>query len=150
MKTFYSILSLNIKPEINERLSVGMVMVFKEKVFFHLSKRKLSVIQKLVSKERYKASLNYLKMIEKSSSTNELLNQTIGIRQLKPETKYDRIFSEQYIEYLSRYNNNLVSFSKPNFIDLDVTEHIFETLFKKLIDDSAFEIISKKKTIHQS
>lgn len=149
MKTFYSILSLNIRPEINERLSVGMVMVFKEKVFFHFSKRKLSVIQKLLSKDRYKASLNYLKMIEKSTSTNELINQTTGIRQQKQESKYDRIFSEQYIEYLSRYNNNLVSFSKPNFIDIDVNEQIFEILFKKLVYDSAFEVISKKKTIDQ-
>jgi hypothetical protein len=149
MKTFYSILSLNIKPEINERLSVGMVMVFNEKVFFHFSKQKLLVIKKLVNKHIYEASLDYLKMIEKSFSTNKSLNQATGILQLKPNSKYDRIFSEQYIEYLSRYNNNLVSFSKPNFIDLDATEHIFETLFRKLIDESAFKVVSKKKTIDQ-
>lgn len=150
MKTFYSILSLNIKPEINERLSVGMIMVFKERVFFHFSKQKLLVIQKLVNRDIYKASVDYLKMVEKSFSTNESLNQTTGIIPLKPESKYDRIFSEQYIDYLSRYSNNLVSFSKPNFIDLDVTEHIFEILFKKLVDDSAFEVNNvEKRTIDQ-
>lgn len=29
MKTFYSILSLNIRPEINERLSIGMLLISK-------------------------------------------------------------------------------------------------------------------------
>jgi len=146
MKTFYSILSINIKPEINERLSVGMIMIFKEKIYFHYSRKKLSIIQRLVSRDIYKATLDYLKMVEKSISNNESLIQTTGNLLLKTESKYDRIFSEQYIEYLSRYNSNLVSFSKPNFIDLEATEQIFKKLFEKLIDDSAIEVVPIEKT----
>jgi len=145
MRSFYSILSLNIKPEINERLSVGMIMIFGEKVFFHYSKQKLSIIQRLVSKNVYKATLDYLKMLEQSVSNSENLNVPNGNLRLKPTNKYDRIFSEQYIEYLSRYNSNLVSFSNTNFIEAEASQQVFETIFRKLIDDSPIEVTNNQK-----
>jgi len=144
MKTFYSILSLNIKPEINERLSVGMIMIFQEKVYFHYSKQKLSIIQNLIGKETYKSALDYLKLIENAVTSNKIQNQSLDTLNLKVENKYDRIFSKQYIDYLSRYNNNLMSFGSTNFIDLEATEQIFQTLFVKLIDKTAFDIIDDK------
>lgn len=134
MKTFYSILSVNIRPEINERLSLGLLMICGEKVLFRHSSSKLSVIQKLISKDVYKATQNYLKLIESSVASNETFSSNKNEFQFKIENKYDRLFSEQYIEYLSRYNNNLISFSKPNFIDLDANEQIFNLLFNKFID----------------
>lgn len=144
MKTFYSILSLNIKPEINERLSVGMIMIFQEKVYFHYSKQKLSIIQNLIGKETYKSALDYLKLVENAVTSNEIQNHSSDTLNLKVENKYDRIFSKQYLDYLSRYNNNLISFGSTNFIDLEATEQIFQTLFVKLVDKSAFDIIEDK------
>jgi len=134
MKTFYSILSINIRPEINERLSIGLLMICGEKVFFRHSTSKLSVIQKLISKDVYKATQNYLKLVETSVSSNEALSSNKNVFHFKIESKYDRLFSEKYIEYLSRYNNNLISFSKPNFVDLEANEQIFRLLFNKFID----------------
>lgn len=144
MKTFYSILSLNIKPEIKERLSVGMIMIFQEKVYFHYSKQKLSIIQSLIGKETYKSALDYLKIIENSVASSKLQNQSSADLNLKVENKYDRIFSKQYLDYLSKYNNNLISFGSTNFIDLVATEQIFQTLFVKLIDKTAFDIVDDK------
>lgn len=138
MKTFYSILSLNIKPEINERLSFGMIMISGEKVRFEYSKNKLSVIQRLISNETYRATLDYLKMIEKSVSYS-IINKAPGELDINSGNKYKRIFSEQYINYLSRYNNNLVSFSNANYLEIEETETVFQSLFTKLIDESAFE-----------
>ena len=132
MKTFYSILSINIQPEINERLSVGLLMIMGEEIFFRYSVLKFSIIQKLTSRDINKATLNYLKLVENAIYSKEAfnLNQAHDFRK---ENKYDRLFSEQYIEYLSRYSNNLVSFSKPNFIDLEVNDQIFEVFYKKFI-----------------
>jgi hypothetical protein len=143
MRTFYSILSLNTKPEINETLSFGMIMVFREKVFFHFSKKKLSVIQKLVSVNTYKAALDYLKMIENTISQRSLNKNSLTL-DLNSINKHDRIFSESYIDYLSRYNNNLVSFSGTKILDIEANETVFRSLFKKLIDESAFEVIVPK------
>jgi len=134
MKTFYSILSINIRPEINERLSIGLLMICGEKVLFRHSASKLSVIQKLISKDVYKATQNYLKLVETSVTSNEAISSNKNEFRFKIESKYDRLFSEQYIEYLSRYNNNLISFSKPNFVDLEANEQIFRLLFNKFID----------------
>jgi hypothetical protein len=109
-------------------------MICGEKVFFRHSTSKLSVIQKLISKDVYKATQNYLKLVETSVSSNEALSSNKNVFHFKIESKYDRLFSEKYIEYLSRYNNNLISFSKPNFVDLEANEQIFRLLFNKFID----------------
>ena len=144
METFYSIVSLNIRPEINERLSVGMIMIFQEKVFFHYSKQKLSIIQHLIGKETYKAALDYLKLIENAVASNKIQNQASTALNENVDNKYDRIFSKQYLEYLGRYNNNLVSFGTINFIDLEANEQIFQRLFVKLIDQLAFISVDDK------
>ena len=144
MKTFYSIISLNTRPEINERLSVGMIMIFHERIYFHYSKQKLSIIQNLVGKETYKAALDYLKLIETAVAAQKVQIQSSTALNENVESKYDRLFSKQYLEYLGRYNNNLISFGTINFIDLEATEQIFQTLFIKLIDKSAFLNIDDK------
>ena len=114
--------------------SLGLLMICGEKVLFRHSSSKLSVIHKLISKDVYKATQNYLKLIESSVTSNETISSNKNEFQFKIENKYDRLFSEQYIEYLSRYNNNLISFSKPNFIDLEANEQIFNLLFNKFVD----------------
>lgn len=146
MKTFYSILSVNIRPEINERLSIGLLMICGERVLFRHSISKLSVIQKLISRDVYKATQNYLKLIETSVTSNATISSNNNEFPLKIESKYDRLFSEQYIEYLSRYNNNLISFSKPNFVELEASDQIFGLLFNKFIDLEEFvdQVIIKR------
>lgn len=134
MKTFYSILSINIRPEINERLSIGLLMICGEQVFFRHSASKLSVIKRLIGNDVFKATQNYLKLVETSVNSNEAISSDNAALHFKIESKYDRLFSEQYIEYLSRYNNNLISFSKPNFVELEANEQIFSLLFKKFVD----------------
>ncbi len=145
MKAFYSIVSINTKPEINERLSIGMLLSTKNTLYFHYSKTKLSVIQKLIDKSTYKATLEYLKLIEKSFTANANINYSNSSLDLKVENKYTKIFSEQYILYLSKYSNNLVSFSKPKILDIEVSEDIFKQLFSKLIDNYTSEHIYKQE-----
>lgn len=147
MKTFYSILSLNIKPEINERLSLGMIMISGEKVHFHYSKTKLTILQRLVSKDVSTAALNYLKMIERSVASNVRLNKSLDEMDIQLDNKYKHIFNDKYIQYLSRYNNNLITFTNTNYLDIEGTKEIFQTLFSKLVDDSAFEEPEEKNKI---
>ncbi len=147
MKTFYSILSINIRPEINERLSVGLIMIFGERVFFRYSSSKLSIIQRLTNKEIHKATQNYLKLVEISVQSNKMIYSNNDLLGLKVESKYDRLFSEQYIEYLSKYNNNLVSFSKPNFVELEVNDRIFDALYNKFV--GSFEDEKEQEPVKQ-
>jgi hypothetical protein len=41
--------------------------------------------------------------------------------------------NEQYIGYLSDYDNNVITFRKPVKIDLDVNDVNFERLFEKYV-----------------
>jgi hypothetical protein len=148
MKTFYSILSINIRPEINESLSVGMLMIYGEKVFYRYSKSKLSIANNLIGKPSYRTALDYLRYIERAVNNKEVLHAQEDTFNIKTENKYTRLFSEQYIEYLSRYNNNLITFSSPKFIELECSHELFQKLFVELIDEHAFDTQPKvEKTI---
>ena len=135
MRTYYSILYFNIRPEIAERLSIGLLMVFGNKVGFRYSKDKLNAAKGLISSSVYKAAINYLKYIDKSVEANIKVNASGGGMDLSVESKYHKLFSESYLEYLSRYNNNFLSFTKPKFLDLEFSDEVFSNLFTKLIDD---------------
>lgn len=126
MKTFYSIVSISTKPFFSEKIGVGLLCVNKNQVYFHFSGEKLKWISKLLTKDAKNQALNSLRAIdrivkENSVSTN-FLNSGTTIA-----------LSENYIHYLSRYNNNLVQFSSPMEIDLDLDESVFQKLFKKYI-----------------
>src|SRR5690606_32397370 len=45
------------------------------------------------------------------------------------------VVNESYITYLSVYNQNVISFSKPVSIDVKVEEQVFTVLFSKFIDE---------------
>jgi len=149
MRAYYSILSVYTKPEIDERLSIGMIMHSSEKIFFHYSKQKLAVIQRLLSKEAYKAAINYLKTVGRTIAAGGNPDNS-GELDLSIETRYDRILNENYLEYLSRYNNNLVTFSKPQIIDYKINQTNFESIFRILVDEFAFDVEEKPiKTIER-
>ena len=140
MKTFYSILNLYIRPEIEEKLSLGMLLVDGSKVRFEYSRNKLKHSKNFISKATYRAVTNYLKYVQDAVSSNEIINNSQEIISLKDQNKYNRMFSVSYIEYLSRYNNNVLTFSEPKLLDVDVKEDIYMRMFKKLIDENAFHI----------
>jgi hypothetical protein len=51
------------------------------------------------------------------------------------------------LEYLSRYSNNLLIFSKPKTIELQASDDLFESLFKKYVDEYEFiETISEPRS----
>ena len=52
------------------------------------------------------------------------------------DTLKKNTFSMSYLDYLSRYNNNVLSFSAPKKIDVEPSEEIYNKLFNKFIDDS--------------
>jgi len=47
--------------------------------------------------------------------------------------KGHRIFREDYFGYLSRYAQNLVTYSEPTRIDVELGDQVFQKLFEKFI-----------------
>ena len=127
MKSFYTIVSISPKPQLNEKLNVGLLCVSEEASFFEYSNTKLNVLKKLISPEAFKlaqATLNGIKETihpKKKSKSTPLF-----------EIEKNRV-EEGYVAYLSRYNNNLVQFTEPKTIDLEINSAVYQKLFEKYI-----------------
>lgn len=133
MATHYSILSVQIRPEIQEKISIGFLLVGEGKVFFNFSKNKLSAAKGLLPEGSFRLLKDSLKNIE----TTAVMENNKGVSQLLLNDALKKnTFSMSYIDYLSRYNNNVLSFSAPKKIDIQPTEEIYNKLFNQFIDDS--------------
>lgn len=125
MKTFYSILYCAIRPNLDEKISIGIFMANDQQCKFQYSAEKLQVIKDLFSEEAYGTIKLHLKSLSKLST--ECVNDYMHSH------KGQNFFREDYFSYLSRYAQNLITYSAPNQIDLEITDIIFNKLFEKFI-----------------
>ena len=141
MRSHFSIISACIRPEIGERIAIGLVLVGGNRVFLQFSKNKQSLLKSLLTAN----ALDFLKeTIRQITAESGRVNR--GKSELFIEDKINNsIFSENYIAYLNRYSNNLLNFSSPSIIELEANDQLFGTLFKKYVDEFAFATESTKE-----
>ena len=148
MKAFYSILYIILNPSISEQIGVGLILTGENKVIFDYSRTKLSHINAFLPKPASKLLKDNLKNIHHTVNTTSETEQEneidIPINGLK-----ERIFTQQYIDYLSRYNKNLLSFSTPVQIDVEPSNENFRILFEKYIFRQADEKQPVKGSINK-
>jgi len=125
MKTFYSILYCTIRPNLDEKVSIGLFMGNDNECRFEYSADKLAVIKDLFSEAAYNSIKLHLRSLSRLSQdcTNDSLHAHKG----------HRIFREDYFGYLSRYAQNLVTYSEPTRIDVELGDQVFQKLFEKFI-----------------
>jgi hypothetical protein len=134
LQSHFSILSVSIRPDIQEQIAVGLLLVGNDSVHFHFSKNKMAVIRELIPQTAWKFVKDTLRQISETTiNQNEDLKGIYAGKQSP-----DKVFSLSYLEYLGKYNNNLVAFTSPKVIELDADEKLFQILFKKYIDEYAF------------
>ncbi|MBS3777177.1 MAG: hypothetical protein KGY70_18420 [Bacteroidales bacterium] len=145
MKAFYSILYATLNPAIREQIGVGLILTGENNVIFDYSRTKLSHINAFLPKSASRLLKDNLKniqhTIDRTIDKNQQNEMDISINGLK-----ERVFTQQYIDYLSRYNKNLLSFSSPVQIDLEPSDENFRTLFDKYI----FKESSEKRVVKES
>lgn len=105
----YSIIYADIRPEIKERLSLGVLWIDQDKVKMLYSRKKLGILKQLYKPKEYKAI---------SSIVRRDLRQIESVETLK---------------YLTRYSNNLISFSPIQSIDKTQTAINGEWLYKNYV-----------------
>lgn len=93
----YSIIYASIRPEIKERLSIGIIFCEEGIVEVRYSTAKLNAVRQLVSDVDY----NYLRRTLSSMSTKKNLNSVAGV------------------DYLSRYSNNVLTVSQMRKVKMD-------------------------------
>ena len=109
----YSIIYADIRPEIQERLSLGILTIENEKVKVLYSQKKLEILKMLYTEKEYKAISSIVRN---------------GLRELT---------SVETLKYLTRYSNNLISFSPIQSIDKTQANITGEWLYKNYVYDAA-------------
>ena len=112
-KLRYSIIYAVIRPEISERVSVGLIIVDGEKVDVRYSRQKLNALQSLLSGNEYRSLSRVVNSMQR--------NQTVN--------------SPEAINYLTRYSNNLIAISPLQTIDVEPTKQSKDKLFKNYVYD---------------
>jgi len=125
MKSFYSILYCTVRPNVDERVSIGLFLGNNNGCLFQYSAEKLAVIKDLYSDEAFQNVKITLKSLSKISAenVNAQLSTYPGGSTLK----------ENYFSYLSRYSNNLITYSAPTTLDAEPSQEVFNKLFEKFI-----------------
>lgn len=133
MNTFYSVIFASINSIISERLSIGLVMICDNRVWFHHSTKKLSLMKQFFSDEAFQILKTSLKNIENTAnSVNH--DQTSGEDLLFSFTsKNQHAFSVEYLRYLSRYSNSTINFNEPVKIDIQASDELFNHLYKEFV-----------------
>ena len=111
----YSIIYAVIRPEISERVSLGLIFVEGDKVDVRYSQRKLDAVRDLFPPKEYE----FLTRVVQSMPTD------------------GKIDSVAAIDYLTRYSNNLISISPLQTIDIEATERSKASLFSNYICEVA-------------
>ncbi|MFM9840008.1 MAG: hypothetical protein ACKVOQ_17210 [Cyclobacteriaceae bacterium] len=120
MKSFYSILTVPIRPSSQEQLTIGLLLVDDRNLLFKFSTRKLEFIKKLLPENSFNLLKSYIfGLTEKLTSEDERMR-----------IKFSKT---EFVSYLSNYNSNLLIFSKPTPIELEVNGENFQKLFEKFI-----------------
>lgn len=128
MKTIYSILYVTFNTALNERVGIGLLMSNGLDHQFKFSPEKLLIVKNILDDERYLVVRNYLKSIERELSIGEEQSS-----QLFAMSSVSEWINERYLGYLSNYSNNIIQFSNPKTIDIELNPSNFKRIFEKYI-----------------
>ncbi len=128
MESFFSIVYLPLRPDLQEKISVGLVMSNSEKNIFKFSDEKLHIIKNLFSSNRYNLVKSYFNNLK-----NEIEPKDANFKLSLDNNNKINWINEAYFNYLNKYSNNLVVYSKPKKIQLDVSNDNFKLLFEKFV-----------------
>ena len=105
----YSIVYIETRPEIKERLSIGLIVLSEGRIEVRTSTKKLKVTESLLSAKEY-----------------QFVARTLG------EMK-NSIRTEQQVDYLTRYSNNLITVSPMQTIDMEDSKKNKDWLFRNYV-----------------
>lgn len=131
MKSFYSILKLSPNIATEDSIAIGLLLFDGEKfrTYFSSSKKRLAI--KLLDDKNLSLKFFIKQIIEKCDDLNS------DKKELQIFYKSKRFIDISYFEYLSKYSNGLIQFSKPNVLYNKVDEIEFNKLIEFLFNEPA-------------
>lgn len=131
MKSFYSILKLSPNIATEDSIAIGLLLFDGEnfRTYFSSSKKRLAI--KLLDDKNLNLKFFIKQIIEKCDDLNS------DKKELQIFYKSKRFIDISYFEYLSKYSNGLIQFSKPNVLYNKVDEIEFNKLIEFLFNEPA-------------
>ncbi len=151
MTTFYSIVYANIRPSVDERVSIALLLRDEQRIIFHHAPEKLDALRSLMPSEAFSMLKVLIKNLDEYIANPEPVNQHFNYK-VGMEPFERRFLDRGYVTYLATYSNNLLTFSEPKAIDLSVTDEAFMALFKKYIHqdwETARRISTRQQSIER-
>ena len=139
MGSYYSILKFVNNAISGENISLGLISISGDNVFFKYSKNKLAVANKLNSEAKKLLHFNLNKLEDFISF--ELKDQSDKLIQ------FDKSINLNFLNRLSNYNNGLIQFTSPSFVKTSIDLDVFNAFFIEFIDNMG---IIEEKPIEKS
>ncbi len=133
MNTFYSVIFASINSIISEQLSIGLVMICDNRVWFRFSTKKLSLMKQFFSDGAFQILKTSLKNIENTASSISIDQKSEEGALFSFTSKNQHAFSVEYLRYLSRYSNSTITFNEPVKIDIQASDVLFDHLYKEFV-----------------
>jgi len=127
MKSYYSIIKYVNNSLTNETISLGLIIVSNNEVFFHISPNKIELAKRLSSKN-YKLLDFSLKQFKRFADKELTIDNSVLFEK-------DKIIDYDYLSRLSNYNNGILQFSKPEIIDAIISYSDFLAYVKRFIGE---------------
>ena len=134
MNTYYSVIFASVNSIISERLSIGIVMVGNNHVWFQYSSKKLSLMRQFFNDEAFqllKTSLKNIESMANSFPSEDKTSKDYKLFDFSGENPH--VFSLEYMRYLSCYCNSTINFNEPVKIDIEASDELFGHLYNEFI-----------------
>lgn len=117
MKSIYSIIYIKPNSMTSEKIAVALMLISGNKVWYEYEPAKISLAEKFFT----------------NKDTIKLISHTLkSVKTFLADT--NNTVDEDYLNYLHKYSNNLIHYSKPYALALDGDDAIFNTLLEKILD----------------
>lgn len=127
---FITILKVPVSSYSKEFLALGLFASDGRDAFFKVSRHKMGILKNLLSEDSFHLLESKMKMMKRDFK-NSIETDSISF-----DTSHT-LWSQNHLEYLSKYSNNVLQFDKPQAIDLALNEDVFDRLFERYVSAHA-------------
>jgi Protein of unknown function (DUF3037) len=129
MKTFYSLIKISPNPSAGDLLTIGIIVVDQSGVIVKVSDNKLKLSYSTQNENSALIEFIVKQIKKKVEEVNNLIpeNTTLLFENI-------HLFNPEYFEYLNRYSNNLIQFTKPIALYDNMTPENINKLFNLFVD----------------
>lgn len=129
MNSFYNIVKIAKGQTSHDSIAIGLITFSEGRYEILFSDRKIKIARNLIGDDSDLIEFFETQLNNWINSLNKSLDTTVSL--IFPENT----IGADYFDYLSRYSNNLIQFSKPFLLGKNIDSSDFKKLFSLLIDN---------------